>query len=340
MVTRVLQLVGSPTSEFYADLSRLYAQDCLRSTQDPDRYDTYLAYVSPDASWRFPTGLDAAALDAAAPMPVDEAIRRIVELRIDVMVPQMFCVAGMTHYRALFDVLEIPYVGNASDVMAIGLDKARAKALVAAAGVAVPDGEVLTAGATPRIAPPAVVKPVDADNSFGVTLVRDLTDYASAITQALAHGSRALVESYIELGREVRCGILERDGELLCLPLEEYAVNSATHPIRGYDDKVSQGQDGELGLVAKEASKAWILDPADPLTEVVWEAARQCHVALGCRHYSLFDFRVDPQGRPWFLEAGLYCSFAGQSVIAMMAKAAGIDLAELFATAVGQCLPR
>ena len=62
----------------------------------------------------------------------------------------------------------------------------------------------------------------------------------------------------------------------------------------------------------------------------VWAAARSCHVALGCRQYSLFDFRVDPEGRPWFLEAGLYCSFASTSVLAVMAGAAGIALPELF----------
>jgi len=57
-------------------------------------------------------------------------------------------------------------------------------------------------------------------------------------------------------------------------------------------------------------------------------------VALRCRHYSLFDFRIDPSGQPWFLEAGLYCSFARKSVISVMAKAAGIPLDDLFATAI------
>jgi D-alanine-D-alanine ligase len=59
-----------------------------------------------------------------------------------------------------------------------------------------------------------------------------------------------------------------------------------------------------------------------------------CHRALTCRHYSLFDFRIDPAGEPWFLEAGLYCSFARKSVVSTMASAAGIPLAELFRAAV------
>jgi D-alanine-D-alanine ligase len=51
---------------------------------------------------------------------------------------------------------------------------------------------------------------------------------------------------------------------------------------------------------------------------------------LGCRDYSLFDFRIDPDGQPWFLEAGLYCSFAQKSVLSTMAKASGISLDTFF----------
>lgn len=74
------------------------------------------------------------------------------------------------------------------------------------------------------------------------------------------------------------------------------------------------------------------------MTGPVWEAARRCHVALGARLYSLFDFRIDAGGRPWFLEAGMYCSFSPKSVIAVMAKAAGIGVDELFRTALASAL--
>ena len=64
---------------------------------------------------------------------------------------------------------------------------------------------------------------------------------------------------------------------------------------------------------------------------VAHAVARACHRALGARHYSLVDLRIDPAGRPWFLEASLYCSFARQSVIVMMAEHAGLGVEELFA---------
>jgi D-alanine-D-alanine ligase len=335
---RVLHLVGSAVSDFFCDLSRLYARDCLAATEDPDRYEPLIAYVTPGGRWRFPDGLSAEAITAAPVLDPAEAIARITELEVDVMVPQMFCLPGMTSYRGLFDLLEIPYVGNPPDVMALAGHKARAKAVVAAAGVSVPRGEIVGPGERPEIEPPAVVKPIDADNSLGVTLVRDRDGFAAAMHGACAHSDAALVEEYIELGREVRCGIVVRGEELECLPLEEYRVDPHHKPIRAADDKLARDPAGELALVAKEQTRAWILDPDDPITADVWDAARQCHVALGCRDYSLFDFRVDPDGRPWFLEAGLYCSFARQSVISMMAAGAGIALDELFAGALDGAL--
>ncbi len=334
---RVLHLVGSAESEFLGDLSRLYAVDCLETIEDPERYRPVIAYVTPDRLWRFPTGLDPEAIAAAEPLALGDAIRVLVALDIDIAVPQMFCKEGMTSYRALLDLLEIPFIGNRAETMALTADKERAKLTVAGDGVDVPAGVVVGLRSRPSPDLPAVVKPLDSDNSFGVSLVRRREELAGALASAREHGDRVLVEDYIELGREVRCGIVEVGGTLLPLPLEEYGVDAGA-PIRRTEDKVAATDDGGLRLVAKGGDAARIVPREDPATERVWEVARRCHRALGARHYSLFDFRIDPAGRPWFLEAGLYCSFARQSVIATMAAAAGIDTDRLFANAVREAL--
>jgi D-alanine-D-alanine ligase len=340
MVLRVLHLVGSPVSDFMCDLSRLYAGDCLDATADPARYEFHLAYVTPDHRWRFPADLSPEAIATAEALSVTEAIAQLSARRIDVMVPQMFCIPGMTYYRGLFDLLGIPYLGNPPDVMALATNKAMTRAVVAAAGVRVPIGEVLRPGDSPSLPTPVVVKPVDSDNSLGVTLVDAPSDYAGALEAAFAHGGRALVEDFIPPGREVRCGIVVRGGEVVCLPLEEYDVHPERKPIRGYADKLRRDDEGDMHLVAKDPTRAWIVDVHDPLTERVWEVARASHEALGCRHYSLFDFRVDRSGNPWFLEAGPYCSFARKSVISVMASAAGIPVETLFQTVLHEALGR
>ena len=338
MVLRVLHLVGSAVSEFYGDLSRLYAQDCLKSTANAALYEFHIAYITPDRQWRFPSDLSREAIASAIPMSVADAVQTLTARPIDVMVPHMFCIPGMTYYRGLFDLLGIPYLGNTPDVMALTANKVKTKAVVATAGVSVPQGELLRLGDQPSINPPAVIKPVDGDNSLGVAFVRNRADFEPALKTAFADADEVLVETFIELGREVRCGILVRDGELVCLPLEEYRMDRDRQPIRRYDDKLGQNQSGDLHMVAKDGIKSWIVDPSDPVTARVWEIAKQCHIALGCRHYSLFDFRIDPSGQPWFLEAGLYCSFAQNSVISTMAKASGIPLEELFHIAVNNSI--
>jgi D-alanine-D-alanine ligase len=337
---RVLHLIGSAVSEFYGDLSRLYAQDCLENTANPELYEVHIAYITPDRQWRFPTSLAPAAIDLAPPLSLAEAIQTIVKLQIDVMLPQMFCVPGMTQYRDLFDLLKIPYVGNPGDLMALVADKAKTKAIVAVAGVAVPTGEVLRAGDRPTIEFPVVIKPINGDNSIGVTLVQTAADYDAALAIALTHGDEVLVETFIPLGREVRCGIIVQAAKLVCLPLEEYALDANTRPIRSYADKLKANAAGDLDFAAKDSTKSWVVDPRDPITELVWEMAKKCHVALGCRHYSLFDFRIDPQGNPWFLEAGLYCSFAETSVLSAMTAAAGIPLDEFFRRMLQTALER
>ena len=165
----VLHLVGSAVDEFHAELSRLYAGACLEA-------------LAGDDALRHAGGLRVARRIVALPRRSrrrldgrgrsDDARRgrraHLQASHVDVVVPQMFCLPGMTAYRALFDVLGIPYVGNPPEVMAIAADKAKARAIVAAAGVPVPAGR---GGARRRVGPsltlPVVVKPVDADNSVG-----------------------------------------------------------------------------------------------------------------------------------------------------------------------------
>jgi len=334
---RILHLVGSAQNDFYCNLSRLYAQDCLTGIADQLLYDFEIAYITPDLLWRFPPSLSSEDIAITKPMSLFKAIEFLTARNIDLVLPQMFCIPGMTHYRSLLDLLKIPYIGNTPDIMAITAHKARAKAIVAAAGVKVPRGEILRSGDIPTIKPPAVVKPASSDNSLGVTLVKDASEYQAALKTAFEYAEEVVVEEYIELGREVRCGIIVKDGELVGLPLEEYLVNSHK-PIRNYADKLQQGDDGNLYLTAKDNIKAWIVNTHDPITQKVQEMAKKCHQALGCRHYSLFDFRIDPNGEPWFLEAGLYCSFAPKSVISSMAKAAGIPLNELLIIAINETL--
>ena len=337
-VIRILHLVGSPTSKKHFELSMLYAGGCIDALYQPDKYAFLIALVNPDSTWLFPHSLDATAISAAQPITVHSAMERLANAQIDVVLPQMFCLAGMTTYRALLETLGIPYFGNRPFQMALTADKAKAKAVVACAGVKVPAGELLVRGQQPTTHMPAVVKPNNSDNSDGVTLVRHADQYPAALKLAFAYSDAVLVERYIPLGREVRCGIVVQNGVLRHLPLEEYFVDPVTRPVRRGADKLKRDSANRLVLAAKQASEAWMVDAEDPIVPVVWKAATACHVALGCEQHSLFDFRIDPDGVPWFLEAGLYCSYSPKSVITTMMEAAGTPLKDFFDQSISQLL--
>lgn len=351
----ILHLVGSPTDDFFCELSLLYARDCLSATADASRYEFIITYVTPDRRWRFPASLQAEDIANAPAVTLSAAIAFLDAQSIDAALPQMFCLAGMTAYRSLLNLLKIPYVGNLPGQMALTADKAKTKAIVAAAGVRVPHGELLHQSTqTPTITPPAIVKPNAGDNSVGITLVEESADYPAALSAAFAvfsadsadsadsssvESSGVVVEEFIPLGREVRCGVVEYKGELICLPLQEYRLDAQTNPIRLHKDKLKRNEQDDLDFAAKTNDRAWMLPVDDPAVAPTWEAAKKCHQALGCRHYSLYDFRIDADGKPWFIEAGLYCSFSPKSVLTSMMEAHGISLSEFFEESVEAVLP-
>merc|ERR1712118_556933 len=169
----------------------------------------------------------------------------------------MFCLPGMTTYRAIFDALSIPVVGK--------------------------DGQ----------------------------------DLDEALKTAFSFDHEVLCERYIPLGREVRCAVLEQDdGSLERLPCLEYFLDEQNH-IRASKDKLVTDDRGVPVTVTTGGRKC----PADideTLRGKLEFLAAQSHRALGCRDYSLYDVRIDPQGEPYFLEACLYRSFAPKSVIVAM----------------------
>lgn len=334
-----LMLVGSYTTPGLAELSALYARGCEAALAGAVRFTTL--HRSPGGDWRVVDRLDD--LATAPGLSLDAALAGVAARRPDIGLPQMFCPPGMTEGRELFSRLGVPLIGNTADVMAIATDKARTRDAVAARGVDVPDAVRLPQSATvgvdvpvaslPNL--PVVVKPVTGDNSDGLRFVGAARDLADAIAQS-QHFGDVLVERFIPAGREVRCGVLEWDGHLRPLPMEEYPVGDE-HPVRTRADKLRR-DDGRLTLAAKTQDAAWIVGPDDPDTPAVQAAALAAFRALGCRHYGLFDFRIDPSGKVWFLEASLYCSFSPQSVLVAMASADGITLPELLEGLAGTAL--
>jgi len=337
----VIHLCGSRGSEYYEGVSAYYASQCLESVIPQGTYKHVVAMVHQDGSWSFPADLTEDGKAAAQHVSMAEAMARISSMDAAAMVPHMFCLPGMTTYRAIFDALSIPVVGNDAGVMALSTNKAQSRAVVAAAGVRVPEAEVLRNGQKPKMSPPFVLKPCNEDNSMGISLFtgKDGQDLDEALKTAFSFDHEVLCERYIPLGREVRCAVLENDdGSLELLPCLEYFLNEE-NPIRASKDKLVTDARGVPVTVTTGGRKC----PADideTLRAKLEHLTMQSHRALGCRDYSLYDVRIDPEGEPYFLEACLYCSFAPKSVIIAMSVGKGNTQQAVFEMLVNRAIDR
>ena len=81
--------------------------------------------------------------------------------------------------QGILETLQVPYTHSEVLASALAMDKAKAKAVMAAAGVTVPGGGLFNrhvAAADPVMAPPYVVKPNADGSSVGVFIVRGGTN--------------------------------------------------------------------------------------------------------------------------------------------------------------------
>jgi D-alanine-D-alanine ligase len=225
--------------------------------------------------------------------------------------------------QGVLDLLGIPYTGSGVLASALAMDKVMAKVVLAANGLDVPEGEVVTSPTDrPSIEPPSVVKPVENGSSFGMTMVDDVAGYPAAIAEALRYDRRALVEERIG-GRELTVGVIGLD-ELRALPVIEIVPKRASFDYRAKYDATASDE----------------LCPAPIPDEVARRAqdfAIRAHRALGCRGISRTDLMWDGE-RMALLEVNTMPGMTPNSLVPKAAKVAGISYGELVDRLVGWAL--
>lgn len=319
----VLHLVGSAVSDFYYQLSVIYAQDVVQ----PAGVTAYYAVVHPDGKWQLGLSLE----NLGTKISLSEMIDQLPQ--VDVVVPHMFCFPGMTSYRAFFeDLLEIPVVGAKSECNALATNKSHTRNVVSAAGVKVAKAQLIRQGNIVTMQPPFIVKPNSEDNSIGLTLVRTESEIDAALQTGFEYDNSLLVEEYIP-GRELRVGVIEQEGELCVLPMLEYLLNNK-NPIRTLDNKLGNKSGFQSdGVLTRKPSEPLEIDcPAQispKLAQKIVDAVKKAHTALGYRDYSLYDFRIHAETQePYLLESCSFWSFVDNSVLSRMVKADGQKLEE------------
>eukprot|EP00977_Amphora_coffeiformis_P015117 scaffold4420_cov187-Amphora_coffeaeformis.AAC.12 len=316
---KVLHLVGSQTSAYYHGVSMMYAPGCIDALPDIDHI-VLLAHL--DGTWSVLESLDTQAVKTSARLSLPEALMRLHEDgAISCMQPHMFDYKGMVSLRGIAELLDIPMIGSPGEVMALTTNKWQSRAVVASAGVPVPKAQLLRKGDSVNMMVPFIVKPCREDNSMGVALVTDASQIQQALETAFQFDDELLVEQYVPLGRELRVGVVDgEDGKLEFLPVMEYFLHNKSEPIRTSKDKISTADDNANSMDFAPVDRQVPASVDEELRLKLHDLATKSHEALGCKHYSLYDVRVDPEGNPFFIEASPYCSFSPKSALVTMSR--------------------
>lgn len=219
--------------------------------------------------------------------------------------------------QGMLEMMGIPYTHSGVLSSALCMDKARAKEVMAAAGLRVPQGHVIETRHLTGVHPmpaPYVLKPVAEGSTFGVVIIgseNDPAPRAELIDDAVYHG-HAIVETYIP-GHELTVAL---KGD------EPLAVTEIKADFYDYEAKYSAN-------AAPHVVPAKI--PEEVTNEALAMAARAGRV-LGCRGLSRVDFRWNPDlslNGLFILEVNTQPGMTPTSLSAEQAAHRGISFVEL-----------
>ncbi len=229
--------------------------------------------------------------------------------------------------QGLFELLDIPYVGNQVLASAVGMDKVYAKMVFACAGIPqcrhiVVHRHILLADESAYIAEieselgyPCFVKPSNSGSSVGVYKVKCREELRPALLAAQRFDRKVVVEEYMR-GKEIECAVLGNIAASAAVPGEVVPSKE----FYDYEDKYLAGT--STARIPAEI-------PADKLEEVrSW--ALKAYQALDCSGLARVDFFYDPAAGTVVLnEINTLPGFTDISMYGKLWAASGLSYSDL-----------
>ena len=253
----------------------------------------------------------------------------VEKVHVDVVIPVLHGLWGEDGtVQGLLELAGIPVVGCGVLASALCMDKDVAHRLVRAAGVAVPPSILFRAGEgldtlperTASLTYPLFVKPARAGSSFGITKVEEPGVLAEAVTAALAHDSKVVIEEAVP-GFEVGCAVL--GNEVLTVGhVDEIELSGG---FFNYTEK--------YGLITSS-----IHMPARISQEKETEiqaTAQLIYRALECSGFARVDLFLTPDGRIVFNEVNTIPGFTAHSRYPNMMRSIGLEFGPLLDRLIG-----
>jgi D-alanine-D-alanine ligase len=203
---------------------------------------------------------------------------------------------------SVLEMLDVPYTGSDPLCLAVCLDKALTKSLVALAGVSTPRWQVVNNPDQLRTTDweslpiPAFVKPAHEGSSKGIRLASrsDSPGQIAETVERLLERYRqpVMVEEYIA-GDEVTVGVLGNSPARVIGIMRVLPKKKTDHFV--YSLEVKRDWESLVDYECPAMLEAGVL-------QRIADAALKAFQVLGCHDLARIDFRVASDGTPYFLE--------------------------------------
>jgi D-alanine-D-alanine ligase len=212
---------------------------------------------------------------------------------------------------AVLEMLGIPYSGSDPLTLSAALDKAMARQLVAALGVAVPRGELLAPDAADAVQNatfnqrsgalknvyPLILKPAFEGSSKGIRghcLARSESEARETFKRLASDYQQPILAEEFIAGDEVTVGLLGDVSDVEVIGSMRILPKRCQGP---FVYSLEMKRDWARQVEYESPSQL-----AEPVEEALLASAKHAYQALGCRDLARIDFRIR-QGRPYFIEA-------------------------------------
>lgn len=239
----------------------------------------------------------------------------------------------------LLELFGIPYIGSDALTLSLSLDKAWTKDLVRACGVRTPDSFVCASAEdvnshASTLSFPIFVKPRYEGSAKGLLAenkVHNLDELKTQVRRLIAlYKQDVLVESFVE-GSEFTVAVVGHD-PARTLPVIQRAIEPKTGIGLHVLDRKGLPPVGDAYELPGELTQA--------LETSLQVAALAVFHKLECKDFARVDFRVDEQGREWFLEINPLPTFAPDGTFAIMAELEGKSYPEFLAGVLRDAIAR
>ena len=173
-----------------------------------------------------------------------------------------------------------------------------------------------------KVGLPCFVKANRAGSSYGISKVYEASELNTAIQNSFKEDHQVIIESFLD-GTEVSVGVITYKGQVTVLPITEIV---SENDFFDYEAKY-EGKSQEItpARISEEQERK------------VSQLAKYIYETLGLKGYSRSEF-IFVGDEPYLLEVNTTPGLTEESILPQQAREAGIQLSELFESAIEEAL--